>query len=212
MVWLRGCALRCSYCHNADLQNPAPSPRDISWESLVRFFERRRGFLDGVVFSGGEPLLQSALPDSIKALRDIGFETAIHTAGPCPDRLARVLPHLDWVGLDVKAPFDSYETITGVQKSGAKARACLEVLQRSPVPFEVRTTIDPDRMDKTMILRMAAELRDMGLSAWVLQEATGTCLPAGLEESLAPLFKSVEIRKSSESQPHNPPLHTAKAA
>ncbi|MCB9979081.1 MAG: anaerobic ribonucleoside-triphosphate reductase activating protein [Rhodospirillales bacterium] len=205
VVWLRGCALRCVYCHNADLQNPSSTARDPSWESLVRFFERRRGFLDGVVFSGGEPLLQSALPDAVTALRDLGFETALHTAGPCPGRLIRILPHLDWVGFDVKAPFEEYESITQIPKSGENARESLVVLQRSDTPFEVRTTIDPNLMDMAMVMRMAAQLQKMGLSRWVLQEATGKRLPVGLEDRIAPLFDHLEIRKASEARPDTPP-------
>lgn len=171
----------------------------------MRFFERRRGFLDGVVFSGGEPLLQGALSGALVDLRGLGFETALHTAGPSPDRLARILPDLDWVGFDVKAPFEDYESVTKIPKSGEKALESLIVLKNSTTPFEVRTTIDPDLMDVAMVMRMATQLQNMKISRWVLQEATGKRLPAGLEERIAPLFDHLEIRKASEARPDTPP-------
>lgn len=208
VVWLRGCALRCGYCHNADLQNPAASPKDRPWTSVLDFFKRRKGLLEGAVFSGGEPLLQGALPDAVAALRDMGFRVALHTAGPSPERLSRLLPLLDWVGFDVKAPFDAYGPITGFPKSGEKARESLHLLKRSGVPFEIRTTIDPGLMDLHLLDCMATQLRDLGIRKWTLQEATGTSLPPGLEAKFSGIFEKVNIRREPSSRPDKPFLRS----
>ncbi|HRC27044.1 MAG TPA: anaerobic ribonucleoside-triphosphate reductase activating protein, partial [Alphaproteobacteria bacterium] len=194
IVWLRGCALRCFYCHNKDLQSPDCGPGDQSRDDLLQFLRRRKGLLDGLVFSGGEPLLQGALTDAVRDVRNLGFEVALHTAGPSPERLARLLPLLDWVGFDVKAPFESYACVTGFEKSGLKALESLRLLKDSGVPFEVRTTVDPSGMDGAMIDRMAAQLYDLGISRWVIQEATGTRLPPDLKNRYEKLFEEVEIR------------------
>lgn len=201
VVWLRGCALRCRYCHNADLQNPACGARDIPWENVLHFFKRRRGLLEGAVLSGGEPLLQSNLPEAASALRHLGFQIALHTAGPSPERLARILPLLDWVGFDVKAPFDSYGPVTGFPKSGEKALESLNLLKASGVPFEVRTTIDEDLTEPAILDQMAMELRDMRITRWVLQEASGTRLPPDLRARFEPFFDALDIRGSSASFP-----------
>jgi pyruvate formate lyase activating enzyme len=205
IVWLRGCALRCFYCHNKDMQTPVCGSGDKSWEEILRFSHRRKGLLDGLIFSGGEPLLQGALPDAVRDVQDLGFEVALHTAGPSPERLARLLPLLNWVGFDVKAPFDSYACVTGFERSGLKALESLRLLKDSGVPFEVRTTVDPSVMDDPMIDRMAAQLHDLGISRWMIQEATGTRLPPDLKYRYEKVFEQIEIRGASSIHPDKPP-------
>ncbi|MCP2937978.1 radical SAM protein, partial [Salmonella enterica subsp. enterica serovar Typhimurium] len=77
---------RCTYCHNPHLL-PARSAAGLRWEDVLRFLSGRRGLLDGVVFSGGEPTTQAALPDALRAVRELGFAVGLHTAGMHPRRL-----------------------------------------------------------------------------------------------------------------------------
>ena len=79
------------------------------------------GLLDAVVFSGGEPTLQAGLLDAMLEVRELGFKIGLHTAGMYPQRLAAILPLMDWVGMDVKAPFADYARITGTPGSGERA-------------------------------------------------------------------------------------------
>lgn len=161
-VFCQGCPLACRYCHNADLIPPGRGAGP-NWREILFLLERRRGLLDGVVFSGGEPTLQKALPEAVAAVRALGFRVGLHTAGPYPDRLARLLPDLDWIGFDVKAPFADYERITGVAGSGARARASLIALARSGVAFELRTTVHPLLLDEAGLVRLDADLAALGL-------------------------------------------------
>ena len=117
VLFCQGCAWRCSYCHNPELLNAAV-PGAVSWALVESFLESRRGLLDGVVFSGDEPVSQAALPAAITQVRNMGFEAALHTAGIYPERLAALLPQLDWVGLDIKGPLHCHDAITGVPGSG----------------------------------------------------------------------------------------------
>ena len=94
VVFCQGCPWRCGYCHNPELLD-ASAGGAIAWESVLAFLHGRRGLLDGVVFSGGEPLAQSALPQALAQVRAMGFATALHTGGMYPDRLAAVLLDLD---------------------------------------------------------------------------------------------------------------------
>jgi pyruvate formate lyase activating enzyme len=123
-VFLQGCPWRCRYCHNPHLL-PAPGDGEIAWREVLAFLEARRGLLDGVVFSGGEPTVQAALPAAMRTVRALGFGVGLHTGGPTPERLKAVLPLVDWVGFDVKAPFADYARITGVASSGEAARLSL---------------------------------------------------------------------------------------
>lgn len=171
-VFSAGCPWDCAYCHNPHLLSraePGQGEREMSWREVVAFLESRVGLLDGVVFSGGEPLVQQALPSVIAEVRELGFRVALHTNGVAPGRLAEVLPLLDWVGFDAKAPRASYERVTRVAGSAALAWESLALLAGSGVDFEVRTTVHPDLLGDDELLQLAEELRDLSVARWVLQ-------------------------------------------
>lgn len=142
VIFCQGCPWRCGYCHNQHLL-VVGQPETVSWQEVSRFLEQRRGLLDAVVFSGGEPTLQIPLPDAIAAVRRMGFLAGLHTGGAYPERLAACLPHLDWVGMDLKAPFDLYDEITCVKGSGKAAEQSAELVRSSGVIHQFRTTVDP---------------------------------------------------------------------
>jgi pyruvate formate lyase activating enzyme len=201
VVYLRGCPWRCSYCHNRSLLAPHRSATDLCWRQTYAFLERRRGLLDAVVFSGGEPTSQRALSDAIVEARDLGFEVGLHTGGPYPNRLRRLLPLLDWVGMDIKAPFDHYERITGVAGSGAKARQSARCLLASGVPHEFRTTLDTALLSAPEVLRTAQQLAELGVRRYVLQrsrEPNGTPVSGWLDDltlaRLASYFDDFAVR------------------
>jgi pyruvate formate lyase activating enzyme len=132
--------------------------------------------LDGVVFSGGEPTLQPALLDAAKAVRSLGFRIGLHTAGMEPERFEALLPWMDWVGFDVKAPFSVYSRITGVEQSGDKALASLRLLLASGIQYEVRTTFHPALLTLADMLELRDQLLALGVTNYVIQRfrATGT--------------------------------------
>jgi pyruvate formate lyase activating enzyme len=167
-VFCQGCPWSCPYCHNAPLI-PAGRGAGPDWAEVLAFFETRRGLLDAVVFSGGEPTLQSDLAEAMREVRGMGFRVGLHSAGPYPDRLAAVLPIVQWVGFDVKAPFSDYERITGAPGSGGRARESLHLLMASGVPFETRTTVHPRLLDEAALDRIRRDLAGFGISNHRLQ-------------------------------------------
>ena len=183
-VFCQGCPLACRYCHNVDLIPPGPGAGP-DWREVLSLLEKRRGLLDGVVFSGGEPTLQRALPQAVAAVRALGFRVGLHTAGPYPERLARLMPAIDWIGFDVKAAFDEYEGITAVAGSGAKARESLLHVLASGVATDVRTTVHDALLDATALERLAVDLDALGVGGHRLQafRATGCTNAALLEKS-----------------------------
>ena len=169
VIFCQGCSWRCGYCHNPHLI-PRNAETDINWQDVLSFLKQRKGFLDGVVFSGGEPLLQRQLPQMITDVIDMGFEAAIHTSGSIPARFKVVLPKLSWAGFDIKGPFSLYEKITGVNNSGSHALRSLELLLDSGIDCEIRTTADPQLLNAADILKLAAELSSLGVKHYVLQQ------------------------------------------
>jgi pyruvate formate lyase activating enzyme len=138
VVYCQGCAWRCGYCHNPELQ-PARSEREIPWRDVVAFLEKRRGLLDAVVFSGGEPTQQRGLEAAMREVKAMGFLVGLHTAGIVPWRLENVLPLVDWVAMDVKGNLEEHERVTRVAGSGVRARASLELLRASGVARALHT-------------------------------------------------------------------------
>jgi pyruvate formate lyase activating enzyme len=167
VVFVQGCPWRCGYCHNPHLQ---PRNRGAhGWAEVTALLERRAGLLDAVVFSGGEPTIDPALPDAIAEVRAMGLAVGLHTACIYPRRLEAVLPMLDWVGFDIKAPFESYDKITGVAGSGEPARQCLEMIIASGVAHECRTTLHPALLAEAEVEQLAATLAAAGVRNYALQ-------------------------------------------
>ena len=168
-VFLQGCPLACTYCHNPSILDPR-APGVVAWQVVRDLLARRTGLLDGVVFSGGEPTRQAGLADAMREVRGLGFGVGLHTAGPYPRRFAEVLPLCDWVGLDIKAPEHLYEAVTGVASSAAKAFAALRIALDSRVDLLVRTTVDPTVMTADDVRGLTSTLRTLGVREHVLQE------------------------------------------
>lgn len=170
-AFLQGCPWRCTYCHNAAILDPR-TPGVVPWARVRALLERRAGLLDGVVFSGGEPTRQVALLDAVREVRAAGFAVGLHTGGAYPKRLAALLPHLDWVGLDVKAPAHLYRAITrtgGPTTSAVQAFASLRQVLDSGVPVQVRTTVDPTVLTAEDVAGLTATLEGLGVRDHVLQ-------------------------------------------
>lgn len=174
-VFCQGCPWDCPYCHNPHLL-PSRGQQVIPWCDVLAFLETRRGLLDGVVFSGGEPTMQKGLPGAIRHVRAMGYAVGLHSAGPYPERLAEALTLVDWVGFDVKAAFGDYDRVTRARHSGGRARKSLELLLASGVTFELRTTVDPQLLDDEAIGRLRADLAQLGAPSHKLQafRANGT--------------------------------------
>lgn len=170
VVFLQGCPWRCRYCHNSELA-PLTAPGMRPWAEVFEELQARQGFIDAVIFSGGEPTLQSELPDAMREVTALGFEVALHTNGFDPEALSTVLQvgAPDLVAMDVKAPFDEYELITQVPRSGLAARDSVRLLLESALEHELRTTYHPALLSHDHLREIARELAEMGARRWVIQ-------------------------------------------
>jgi pyruvate formate lyase activating enzyme len=169
VLFLQGCPWRCGYCHNPHLVGTRAGHHEHHWNATLAWLATRSGLLDAVVFSGGEPTLHRGLGDGLRAVREQGFAVGLHTGGAYPRRLAEVLPDVDWIGLDIKAPGDHYAAVTGVRSSGAAAFASLDLVLQSGVAVEVRTTVHPALTPPSSLLELGRELAAHGVARWVLQ-------------------------------------------
>jgi pyruvate formate lyase activating enzyme len=143
-VFTQGCNLRCPFCHNGNLWDSRAAGAVAEGE-IFTFLEGRRGLLEGVVVSGGEPTLQPGLADFLRRVRTLGFATKLDTNGFRPKILKKLLEDglLDFVAMDVKHIPDRYAEACGCPISLPMVRESLQLLRESGLDYELRTTVVP---------------------------------------------------------------------
>ena len=140
-VFTGGCNLRCPFCHNAGLvRTPLAEPNRT--DEVLEYLRKRRGILDGVCVTGGEPLLQPDLVGFLQAVKEMGYAIKLDTNGMLPGRLAEVLATklVDYVAMDIKSSPDGYPAATGTDADVSAVSDSLSILRDSGIPFELRTT------------------------------------------------------------------------
>lgn len=143
-VFTGGCNLRCPWCHNALLVTRLGESPALDETEVLSFLKSRRGLLDGVVLSGGEPLLQSGAADFLQKVRDMGYAVKVDTNGCFPAALAEILDRrlADYVAMDLKNSREKYAATCGLAALDlAPIDESLRLLRRSGVDFELRTTL-----------------------------------------------------------------------
>lgn len=140
IVFTQGCNFRCGYCHNPELIVLRNEP-SYTVDGFFEFLETRKGKLDGVVITGGEPCLQKDLIEFIRRIKDMGFLVKLDTNGSFPDVLEQALPYIDYVAMDIKAPLDKYFDIVRVKINPDKIRGSISLIMNSGVDYEYRTTV-----------------------------------------------------------------------
>lgn len=158
VVFLPGCNFRCGYCHAGHLLETFPSDESIPVESVLMNLRRQRGWVDGVVISGGEPTLHRNLTQLVRAFKAEGIGVKLDTNGSHPEVLNQLLYDelLDYVAMDFKAPLDErYEQVAGGPVDLDAIRGSMSLLIAGDVPYEFRTTVCPRDLTGDDILEMA---------------------------------------------------------
>ena len=157
-VFTGGCNLRCPFCHNAPLVNRVAETPELSEEDVLAFLKSRKGLLDGVVLSGGEPLLQHDAADFLKKVRELGFAVKLDTNGCFPQVLADILQQelVDYVAMDIKNSREKYCLTAGVPGlSMDKIEESMAFLLSDAVDYEFRTTVVRELHDEKDFQNMA---------------------------------------------------------
>ena len=143
-VFTGGCDLRCPFCHNAPLVLPGRGTSALDAGGVLDFLASRRGLLDGVVLSGGEPLLQPDAADFLAEVKAMGFAVKLDTNGCHPDALADILDRrlADYVAMDIKNSLEKYPWTVGVPGfDTAPVERSARLLMEGPADYEFRTTL-----------------------------------------------------------------------
>jgi pyruvate formate lyase activating enzyme len=168
IVWTSGCNFRCPFCYNKNLALGTAElfPND----EILSFLSKRKEQLEGVVISGGEPLIQEDIVDFVKRIKDLGLLVKIDTNGTFPKKLSELLEeHLvDYVAMDVKAPQGKYRQLTGIDVDFTKIDASINLIKKKVPSYEFKTTFIPGFLKKEDILEIGEWLK--GANAYYLQQ------------------------------------------
>lgn len=170
VIYGQGCPLRCRYCHNTELQefNKKLNTNILPVGYVMRWLATRIGLLECVVLSGGEPTAQRSVIPLASDIKKMGYKIGLHTSGINPVVLKEFLTSLSWVGLDIKQLFTKYCRITCVE-SVKNVKRSLELIAKSGVDFEIRTTYHPELISQNDIEDMAVMLNAYGVKNWAIQ-------------------------------------------
>lgn len=168
-VFLAGCNLNCRYCYNRWMIRETGVAEAISVDAFLVWLETRRGLLDGVCVSGGEPTVQAELPRFLGSIKALGFSAKLDTNGTCPRRLEALFDGdlLDYVAMDIKAPLDSrYNEVAACPVDLGAIRQSMRLLRSWGGEYELRTTVGP-QLDLRALEDIAREIEATEL--WLLQ-------------------------------------------
>ncbi|NLY82143.1 MAG: anaerobic ribonucleoside-triphosphate reductase activating protein [Clostridiales bacterium] len=147
-IFLSGCNFRCPYCHNSDLVLHPNRTEEITDEEIFEFLNKRKGLLDGVCITGGEPLLRTGLLAFIQEIKNMGFKVKLDTNGSLPGRLSELIDSgmLDYVAMDVKNSKVKYAQTSGIPELikdniVEKVNESITLLMEDKVGYEFRTTV-----------------------------------------------------------------------
>ena len=190
VVFTQGCNFRCLYCHNPGLVYPALFNQPEREEDLLSFLARRKGLIDGVVITGGEPLLQEGLEVFIRAVREMGFFVKLDTNGSKPERLEGLLKAglIDYIAMDYKAPLRMYHRIAGAGVETVEIIRSVNVITGSGMPYEIRTTLFSG-LSSGDVAEMIMELQLMKVENYFLQAFKPY---TDCREDLSPLDMNIE--------------------
>ena len=158
VIFMSKCPLACRYCHNVELLD---DNTEKSFEELKEEIDSAADFIDAVVISGGEPLVQSeAVIEILNYVRQIGLKTKLDTSGIYPDKLEEMLKQdlLDVISLDVKAPFSKYKKVTGAN-IGFQVLKSMKLINEYGVKLEARTTYVPTLHTKKDIANLVMDIK-----------------------------------------------------
>ena len=184
-VFTASCNYRCGFCHNSPLVTNVKSLTSIAESEILQYLTKRKGILDGVCISGGEPTLQRDLPVFCEKIKKLGLCVKLDTNGTNPDMLKTLVNNglCDYVAMDIKNAKEHYSDIVGISNYDTnKVEQSVEFLLKNHVDYEFRTTLIKDYHTPSDMESIGRWIK--GAKKYALQrfKDTGSCILRGLKE------------------------------
>ena len=158
-VFLAGCNFRCPWCYSSELVLPQKikeQPR-IAEKKFFEFLSERKDLLEGCVLLGGEPTMNKDLPAFTRKIKKLGYAIKLDTNGSNPEMLKSLIDKklIDYVSLDIKAPKEKYQKVSGVKVNLRKIEKSIAILKENKTDYEFRTTVVPTLLTEKDIIKIA---------------------------------------------------------
>ncbi|MDD5606472.1 MAG: anaerobic ribonucleoside-triphosphate reductase activating protein [Candidatus Pacebacteria bacterium] len=199
IIFTSTCPFRCFFCYNPELVLPEKIKDHplISEKEIFDFLKQRKGLLQGVVITGGEPLMHKDIDLFIRKIKKLGYSIKLDTNGFNPGLLKKLINEklIDYVAMDIKAPPEKYDKITCVKTNIKNIQKSIDILKSSCIDYEFRTTLIPGFLDKKDILKIARWIK--GAKKYYLQNfkpgktITGFEAKPFSDKELLSIFKAV---------------------
>lgn len=147
IVFTAGCNFNCGYCHNSELRNPKVK---IPVEDFFAFLENRKGKLDAVVITGGEPTMHQDLLEFAKRIKSMGFLVKLDTNGSNPEMLETLIENsaVDYIAMDIKAPIEKYFDVANCAINKNEIKRSIKLVMAKAPDYEFRTTVVAGQLDE----------------------------------------------------------------
>jgi pyruvate formate lyase activating enzyme len=202
IVFLQGCNFKCSYCHNPELVDTKLFQPCIKENEVLDFLNTRKGKLDAVTITGGEPTIQDDLVPFIKQIKKMKFAIKLDTNGSQPQVVKTLLDEklLDFIAMDIKAPLEKYKSVVKVPVNSDLIKESIKLILKAKITYEFRTTIVQSQLEENDILQIAKLISDA--DHYVLQNfvSTKTLDKKFLKEKSYSDEKFQEIKKHLENE------------
>lgn len=187
------CNFKCPFCHNPELISAVPEKQRIPEKKIIETLLARKYLVNAVSITGGEPTLQKDLPSFIRKLKDNGFLVKIDTNGTNPDMIKELLPHLDFIAMDVKAEISNsaYSKTIGVSANISLIKKSIKLIMNSGIEYEFRTTVLPELHPIVSFETMGEQIK--GAKKIAIQQFQR-------ESTFDPTFKTKAIYEPDELQ------------
>lgn len=161
-VFTGGCNFRCPFCHNASLVLTPSKVENISEEDFFSYISKRKGMLDGVCITGGEPLLSPDIEEFIKKIRSCGLLVKLDTNGSFPDKLEHLLDEglLDYIAMDIKNSKQKYAMTAGVDSFPSEIEKSIDIIIKKAPDYEFRTTVVRELHNTQDIVDIASRIKN----------------------------------------------------
>ena len=174
IVFVGNCNFRCPYCHNPYLVLHYDTQPKLSDNSVLEFLETRKGKLDAVVLSGGEPAMYPGIANFAKNVKKMNFMFKLDTNGSFPDRVIEMYENgmIDMLGIDYKASESTYNNVANSTTDNLvkKIKKLIKYAVEKKIPYDIRTTVHKKFHSEDVLITMRSELNKLGVDNWTLQQ------------------------------------------
>ena len=168
VVFIGGCNFRCPYCQNPKLVINVDEQPTLTEDEIFKFLETRKEWLDAVVITGGEPTLYKELKPFIESIKSMGYKVKLDTNGTNPELLKKIMPMLDYIAMDIKAPLDMYDNVTQIKTNTDNIKKSIKLIKTKAKDYEFRTTIIKDFFKGDDVIKIGEILK--GSKKYTMQQ------------------------------------------